>query len=490
MKAIVEKLKILNWYDYLLIPLFLLYFRQGIFSLWITFTSKEFYENGIAFILVLTIFVFTIFRNKDNISSGNKVTPFLLLILVLILNTLNAIFFRFSIVPAILFLLGTYCLLGFYLESRFWRRSIFIFLILILTLPLLERVQKFLGFPIRLVTANIVSYILQLFGIGNVSNSAVIVTENHATSIDLPCSGVKSIYTGALFMLAVYYLQKVRVSFSLLVITTLFFAALLFFNTWRVFSLVYIYDVLDMKTFGNTIHVSLGVVGFLVSCSLLWIATNRFASNSKVSNKRDKNINKKPSIPTKQIILIVLSFLIVTNWFLVKEQPTGFSHTLQTERSFELETVKLSELPFTDREQSYFVNSDVEFSKKFTGVTGNGQPFSLLIVSSKSARTHHDPEICLQGLGYEIDNSEILQAKDFRLRKLSLNGNKDEVLYWYVGRNKNLLDYSERVWEEVTNPQQTWVLVIVGFTSIVDIEKPSISSLILQVNSEAKQLLD
>lgn len=490
MKAIAGKLKTLNWYDYLLIPLFLLYFYPGILSLWVTYTSKEFYENGIGFVFVTAIFILTIIRSRGSIetSSGNKVIPFVSFIVVLVLNTLNSLYFRFSILPPILFFLGCFCLLGFYLEYRFWKRSLFIFLILILTLPLLERVQKFLGFPIRLVTANIVSFVLQFFGIGNVSRSAVIVTENHATSIDLPCSGVKSIYTGALFMLAVYYLQRVRISMKLLAITLMFFAALLFFNTWRVFSLVYIYDVLDMKSFGDTVHVFLGVVGFLASCIFLWVATNRLASTRLLERTVKLNYLSITKY-SKPILVLILSFLLVTNWLFVKQPPISTVQTTQIVDSFQLEDAVLSELQFTDREKSYFVNSDVEFSKKFSGITANGQAFSLLVVSSKSARTHHDPEVCLQGLGYEINDSEILQTDEVRLRRLILNDRKDQVLYWYVGSDKNLLDYSERVWEEVTNPQQTWVLVIVGFTNSIDVGNSDISNLIQEINSESKKLL-
>ncbi len=493
MKAIVGKLNTVKWYDYLydylLIPLFLLYFYPGIFSIWTTFTSKEFYENGIAFIFVTAVFIFTALKNQDNIQlSGNKIVPLVSFLTVLILNTINTYFFRFSIAPPILLLLGIYSLLGFYLEYRFWKRSVFIFLLLVLTLPLLERVQRFLGFPIRLVTANTVSFLLEFFGIGNISKSAVIVTENHATSIDLPCSGVKSIYTGALFMLAVYYLQKVRISIKLIVITLGFFAALLFFNTWRVFSLVYIYDVLSMKSFGNTVHVFLGVMGFLISCIFFWTITSRYASLDTPSAKTQNLVDKYTKY-LKPFLVIVLSILFATNLFFAKQQPVAINQTIQNEYSYKLNGINLTELPFTDREVSYFVNSDVEFSKKFSGTITGGQIFSLLIVTSKSARTHHDPEICLQGLGYKINNSEILQANGLRLRRLTLNDGNDQVLYWYVGKENNLLDYSERVWEEITKIGQTWVLVMIGFTDPIDLSREDVRDLLYQVNLTSKNLV-
>jgi len=484
-----ERLKSFNWYDLLLILLLILFFRQAIVYIWFTFTSREFYENGIGFILVSVIFAISALKKEHLISPRDKTIPFISLVVVLILYTVNGLFFKLSIVPAILFLLGVYSLLGFYLERQFWKRSLFVFSILILTLPLLERVQKFLGFPIRLATANIVSSILQITGIGNVSNSAVIITENHATSIDLPCSGVKSIYTGGLFMLTTFYLQNVRLSIKLIAITLLFFISLLFFNTWRVFSLIYIYDVLNMKSAGDAIHLVLGILGFIASCSLLWYLTNKYAPSltSKKTLEQVKQIRLKGNIKLFAIVML-LSFLTFQFLF-IKDTGLVTTHKTQATRAYTLSSIKLNDLAFSSAEESYFVNSDVEFSKKFTGQTSAGTSFSLLVVSSKSARTHHDPEICLQGLGHTISNSEIFQVNNFRVRKLSLDDNKASAIYWFVGKDKNLLDYSERVWEEVKNPKQTWVLVTIGFSEPVDVSKPDIKDLILQIDSSAKNLL-
>lgn len=255
--------------------------------------------------------------------------------------------------------------------------------------------------------------------------------------------------------------------------------------------MVYIIDVLNMRGFGNSVHIILGVFGFILSCIFLWFLVNRFAKPNLAYSRTVLVASKVTNYTNyyKQILLIIISFLLVTNWFIIRDQPASFTKSTQKEYGFELKGPKLSELPFSEREESYFVNSDVEFSKKFSGVTPEGQAFSLLIVASKSARTHHDPEICLQGLGYEINNSEILQVSSVRLRRLTLNGNKDQVFYWYVGNNKNLLDYSERVWEEVTNPGNMWVLVMVGFTNSIGLEEPDIINLIQQIDTASKKLL-
>lgn len=484
-----ERLKSFNWYDFLLALLFFLFFKGAFVYIWTTFTSPEFYENGIAFILVSAAFVFSVIKNKHVRPPIDKSIPFISLVVVLTLYSLNLLILKLSILSAILLLLGSYCLLGFYLERQFWKRSIFVFSILVLTLPLLERVQKFIGFPIRLATANIVSSILQITGVGSISNSAVIITENHATSIDSPCSGVKSIYTGGLFMLTTYFLQNVRISIKLIAITVFFFISLLFFNTWRVFSLIYIYDVLNMKLVGDTIHVLLGLVGFIASCSLLWYLTDRYIPSLGLKKAKQKPMSLLLKGNITAYAIVVLLFFTVFRLVFVKDVNVTKYNNQYVPHIFTLNNIKLDELSFSKAEESYFVNSDIEFSKKFRGQTKEGAPFSLLVVSSKSARTHHDPEICLQGLGHTLTNNEILQVSDFRVRKLSLDDNKASAIYWFIGKDKNLLDYSERVWEEIKNPNQTWVLVTIGFSDSVDTSKQEIKDLILKINSESKSLL-
>lgn len=467
---------------------FCLAYFQGFATVYLTFIRPEFYENFIAFLLVF-IFITASIRKSIGIlgvNNNNSVVPFVFLVLVTILYILNSFFFNFSILPAILTIFSLYCLVGFYLDRSTWKRLFFAVLILALTLPILERVQKFFGFPIRMITAQFVSYLLGYFGIGNVSKSAVIVTENHATSIDLPCSGVKSLYIGTLFLLTVYYLQQIKISLKSILVACGFFALLILFNTWRVFSLVFIYDVLDMKTFGNTIHVTLGVIGFVLSCASLWFLTTKYLS-LKTKTQSEK-VQKSTQHDLRQY---AIGILLLSACFTIWKNPTHQSVTVPANENttiFSLEIYQLLEIPFSKAEQNYFLNSDVEFSKKYSGTTQQGKNFSLLVVTSKSARTHHDPEICLQGLGHEITGNQILQIQNLRIKQLKLNDNSDTVYYWYVGKDKNILDYSERVWEEVTNPNSSWTLLVVGLTNNENISSQDVQVLLHDVNSAAYHL--
>ncbi len=465
---------------------FLLFFSPAIFKTWNIFASPEFYFNGIAFLLISLAFFFVSFRHR--LGHIHVTFPFILLISISSLYVLNLYVTKLSIASPILLILGIYSILGFFIDYSFWKKSVFVFLLLICTLPILERLQRFLGFPIRLFTANIVSAILQFLGISHVSNATVIMTENNATSIDLPCSGVKSIYTGAIFMLTVYYLQQVRLSIKLFFITLAFFSSLIFFNTWRVFSLVYMYNTEGLLSAGDTIHVLLGIIGFIASCLILWFMVSKYASPAATSASK-KNNSYTHTNPTriKYIAIAILLLLFTSNTMLLKNQPVKIE--AKENHTFALQTIPITNIPFSEREAGYFETNEVIFGKKFTGKTQKGITFTLLVVSSKSARTHHDPEICLQGLGYTINDSKTIQIDTFLIRSLRVNDENSQVIYWFVGKDKNILDYSERVWEEMRRPNSTWILVELTFNQSVSLNDNDIQALISETNTSAKNLL-
>ncbi len=409
------------------------------------------------------------------------------LLIFLSTDIINTIFFRYQIISAAAFLLGGYCLLGFYIDRKVWIRGVFLAVIITLTLPFIEHIQTFLGFPVRLMTAKIVSVLLHWMGAANISDATVIMTENHASVIDLPCSGVKSIYTGILFLCALYFFQRVAFSLRMALVSLAYFVSLLFFNIWRVFSLVYIYGILQWMEVGNNLHVALGAGGFVASGLLAWFLTKKYLSPIDQWNKR--TVIVRASLNTKKqwfVASVIFCFLLVDIVLafgrLQHPQISSFSHHF----SFQLEGVAFKDLVLTKQEQSFFQNRDVIFTKKYKGQTSRGLPFTLLLVSSKSWRTHHNPEICLQGMGYHIDHSDLVQLHETRVREVVLSQNQGTVLYWFVSNDQVISDYSERVWAGILHPDKVWTLVEMGFDHEVDLDHGEIMELIQKINKALK----
>jgi exosortase O len=391
---------------------------------------------------------------------------------------LNNFLGGFKIFTQILAYGSIYFSLAFWLKPLFWKRSFFVFLLLILTLPILERLQKFVGFPIRLITAKVVGILLQFLGTGNISQSTIITTENYATTIDLPCSGVKSLYFGGIILAIVYFLQQIKISFKACVVALIFFLLLFFFNIWRVFGLVYVYGVLHFQEVGNIIHVGLGIFGFAVSCIFLWYSSEYLRKD--VSQDHEKSSKKVKLFSTphlryknlshRTVFWICSSFLIITGILsntLIK-LPTTVLQVTASEKILTLPQSDLEKIPFTDKENTLFVNKDVSFAGKYAVNWHHQKEFSILLVESTSARSHHDPEVCLQGLGYRLVSENTLLVGSAPINEIQIQTSDDSqspkasVYYWFVSKDKIITDYSERVWNQFQHPNEQWVLIEVA----------------------------
>jgi len=476
--------------DIVLLLLLFVYFRNSVVWILESFTNSDSYEFGILFLVIFLILIGFIFVKRKNLPeylSGNITTvPLIGFSSAFAIDILNSLFFHFNIVSGIAFFIGIYSYIGFYLRWDLWKRGLYIIGIFIFTLPLSYHIQTFLGFPLRVITAKLVSVLLGLFGADSFTETTVIVTENNASSVDLPCSGVKSLYTGAILMLFIYFLKKVRFSLRLIFVSFVYFFALIFFNFWRVYILVYIYDIAGAREVGDLVHVSLGIFGFLASGVILWFLSEKFLTKSVKKGKRQqKKLGKK----VKYFLILFLVFLTVFDFvyfsYLKKNTDIDFP---KNEVQVSLDEFDLRKIEFSEKEKGFFINRDVEFSGKYEGETETGVPFSLLIVASNSWRTHHNPEICIQGMGYEIESSEMFQIDGIKVRKVNVDSGTGSVIYWFTNREETLTDYSERIWHGIIDSTEEWILIEIGFGFgfDVDMNNEEVIRLISELNNSFK----
>jgi hypothetical protein len=100
------------------------------------------------------------------------------------------------------------------------------------------------------------------------------------------------------------------------------------------------------------------------------------------------------------------------------------------------------QIPFTSGENTFFASGYVRSSGKYQTDTSQ-----ILIVKSPYARTHHDPQTCLQGLGETIVAEDMFSPHaDMYIRRLTLRSG-DFVYYWFTDGSRVVFDYGERVWE-------------------------------------------
>ena len=173
-------------------------------------------------------------------------------------------------ITVILFALGTYGLCGLFLQPSVWRIGLPAAALVACILPFCTQFGTGLGFPVRVLTARAVEQMLSAWHIAAVSSYDIIVLENGIAHVDLPCSGLRSLWTGTLFLLATTWLENRQIGtrWLLVYVSSLFLQVVA--NIVRVLVLVVITHVLKETIYAQMLHVPLGLIGFTCACGLTW----------------------------------------------------------------------------------------------------------------------------------------------------------------------------------------------------------------------------
>jgi len=196
----------------LILALWLWLYRSVFDYLAIIFSREDFRTNQIVLIGVLILLVMQI--RKEGFHLQLDATPQFFrpaLILVFGCSLLYLIVERFldiNTLSASLFGLASYGLLGLWMHPARWRRDFPAALLIVGILPFGEHMQTFIGYPMRLFTASIVRDGLAAAVFSSIGVETILVLENSVSQIDIPCSGVKSLWTGALFLLAATWIER------------------------------------------------------------------------------------------------------------------------------------------------------------------------------------------------------------------------------------------------------------------------------------------
>jgi exosortase O len=115
--------------------------------------------------------------------------------------------------------------------------------------------QTFVGYPMRLLTAAIVRDGLTAAGVSSIGIDTILVLENGVSQVDLPCSGVKSLWTGMLFLIAATWIERRRFNLRWLLIALVFASLLFTANLARVGVLVVVGQVAGWWLVAEMLHV-------------------------------------------------------------------------------------------------------------------------------------------------------------------------------------------------------------------------------------------
>jgi exosortase O len=385
----------------------------------------------------------------------------------------------------ILFLIGSYGLVGLFINSTIWRSGLAVAILFAAVFPFSLQISVGVGFPLRVMTAYLVEHLLTNWGLPATSSHDIILLERKIAYVDLPCSGLKSLWTGTLFLLAATWLENRRINwhwFGVLLIHILF---LIGANIGRVTLLVLINNVLRQPDLAHILHFPIGIVGFSSACLISWwllrgverhedVHWRRFFSRRGTKAQReDKKVFQGLYKWQKVGIILLLIGLV-----LIPQPPINSTQVLAIQNLSLPKIIQTQNLDLTEFETSFFDSyADSKVVKKrfeLGDVSG-----SLLLVSTTSWQAHHAPELCLTGNGLEVDEMTKKQlTKKVKGRWLSINHNQANAAYWFQSSSRTTDEFLDRFWSDVSRQEKSWTLVSVLFDRSVSSDASEVQTLV------------
>lgn len=391
-------------------------------------------------------------------------------------------------VSVLLFILGTYGLCGLLMEPNFWQKNLPIAGLLACIIPFNSQFSSGLGLPARVLTAQVVEQLLSVLQIKAISSYDIIVLENGIARVDVPCSGIKTLLIGTLFLLAATWLEGRKLSLKWLAVCAANLLMLVAANAGRVAVLVVVAEVMQQQKYAEILHVPLGIVGLVGACFVTWLMLQRvpkFESEktSGISAKHNSEILINQPLAKPGLIAAVTLLAVMAQLSHVEAEQMAIAPLRWPEH------IISESIPLNPSEQKFFGNYPGTQTEKFRFVAGNLRG-SLLAVASTSWQTYHAPELCFIASGIPVERIEKKQlTPSVTARWLSLKNNQLSAAYWLQSTQLTTDNFMSRIGSDITHKNQAWVLVSILFDSSLKAENLEVKDFAANVYDTVKQSL-
>ena len=357
---------------------------------------------------------------------------------------------------ASLFGLASYGMLGLWMRPQSWRQGLPAALLLIGALPFGDHLQTYVGYPLRLITAAIVRDGLGAAGVRSVGIDTILVLENSVAQVDLPCSGVKSLWTGGLFLLAATWVERRAIGWRWGIVAAIMAGLLFIANLMRVGALVLVGQVAGWRLAAQMLHVPLGVLGFGAACLatvglLRWVPPHR-------DGPAGQPVAAQPRWLGPGLAVCLLGFALAYT----PRPQTGLTQAAPLWQ-FPPGLTAIQE-PLHADEVAWMTREGVDSADRrriaWQDLTG-----SMVLITSRTWRAQHRPERCFEVLGLSIDTSEtFLAGPDFPVHVMVLSRQGEpqaSAAYWFQSASRLTDDYGSRIWADLAVERERWVLVTI-----------------------------
>ncbi|MBX2797615.1 MAG: exosortase O [Myxococcales bacterium] len=347
--------------------------------------------------------------------------------------------------PALAAVVSAYGLAGLFLTQAAWRRLLPAAGLAALWLPLSSHLDIVLGYPLRWATAAVVATAL---GPAEVTAGTVLAVDGAFAHVDLPCSGVQSLWSGLVVLLgaAVVWGRPVGARFGAIAVAVL--AGLLVANASRVLTLVTLLHVVDWPLLADVLHVPLGVIGFVLAVAPgLW-AIRRLAEPDVA--EPDRSAEKARSWATVAVGVALIATVGV------QALPAA---ERAVARPVTLPDTMVSVVP-TPQEAAFAAEHGASVRK--ARFARDGLRGTVVVVTSRSWLAHHVPTWCLRAGGWTLSGERPVHLDQTLVRwaEAERSGTPAVALWWFQSAGRQTDDHTERILRGLVD-DEAWVLVSV-----------------------------
>lgn len=363
-----------------------------------------------------------------------------------------------------------YGLLGLLMPAASWRQGRVVFLLALLALPSMDHLQAYVGFPLRLATAGAVADLLTAVGVSNIDLGTVLVIDGQETYIDLPCSGVRSLWSGATFFVAATWIERRRLGAGWVCIGLLLAGLLALSNGLRVAALVGLVHVLELPLLAKVLHAPLGVIGFVVSCAL-GFAGLRLLSQHAPSGDRP------PAVPGRSRAGLLLAGVLLASSAISLEPPAREAHPLTMPADVVLLAPTAAELALVGRHGGQIGKA------RFSDGALSG---SVVMVQSQHWRAQHRPDVCLRAAGADLGTVQPARVDEMAVRfaPAETAAGAATALWWFQSPSQVTSDHTHRIVSGLLSPEP-WMLVSILVDDDIPLNDPNLIRLVAQMHSHA-----
>lgn len=363
-------------------------------------------------------------------------------------------------------LMGAY---GFFaglarVSPAFWRKGLVMAGLAALALPFALVPGTGMGFYLRLITADASAQLLALIGHTSLGAHDVLIFDNGIAQVDLPCSGLKSLFTGTGFFFVASLLLRREVNFKWLLGYSIFAGMLIVANTLRVTVLIWVSEILLQRGIAEAVHMPLGLMLFCTVCFcgvLILYKMKPFQSEQP-----EGTATANSEVVRYGLGIIISAFLFAM--FLFTPQTVDVSHEALTLP----DNLNVESIALTPTETRFFGARERTSAGKWMFEYQNFSG-SMLVVRSGAANGLHAPEVCLIGNGISVDHMETRDLKGGTYRHLTVDNGRRNAVYWMQSERTITDDFRKRLSNYVFGGQDDWVMVTLLFDERLNLSSSS-----------------